>query len=77
MHKNKTIGRDRLIEGESRDSTCAAAEFEKKSLTIDNWGAMEGAARTDGRKARGKKGESREKKLKRIEDKRRRKEGLL
>jgi hypothetical protein len=52
-------------------------ENEKKSLIIDDWGAIEGAAGTDGRRARRGKGESREKKLRRIEDKRRRREGLL
>jgi hypothetical protein len=30
-------------------------EFEKKSLTIDDWGAIEGAARTGRRRARGKR----------------------
>jgi len=49
----------------------------KKSLTIDDWGVIEGAAGTDRRRARGEKGESREKKLRRMEDKRRRREGLL
>ena len=34
-------------------------------------------ARIDGRRAKGEKGESREKKLRRIKDKRRQKEGLL
>jgi hypothetical protein len=34
------------------------AEFkeEKKSLTIDNWGAIEGVARTGGRRAQREKG---------------------
>ena len=38
---------------------------------------MEGAAGTDGRRARRGMGESREKKLRRMEDKRRQREGLL
>ena len=38
---------------------------------------MEGAARTDGRRVRGEKEESKKEKLKRIEDERQRREGLL
>jgi len=78
VHRNKTIGRNRLTEPELGIVYILRRSLkEKKSLIIDNWGAMEGAAGTDGRRARGGKGKSREKKLRRIEDKRRRKEGLL
>ena len=55
----KQDDREEWINGSRvRDSACAAAEFEeeKKSLTIDDWGAMEGAAGTGGRRAQREKG---------------------
>jgi len=77
IYKNKTIGRNRLTEVELGIVHILRQSLKKKSLIIDDWGAIEGAVRMDGRRARGEKGESREKKLRRMEDKRRRREGLL
>jgi len=73
LHENKTTGRNRSTEAASGTVHVLRQSLKKKSLTIDDWGAMEGAAGTE--EERG--GKSREKKLRRMEDKRRRREGLL
>jgi len=55
LYRNKTTGRNGLTEAESGTVHMLRRSLkEKKSLTIDDWGAMEGAAKTDGRRARGK-----------------------
>jgi len=52
-------------------------EFKKKSFIINNWGIIKGVAKMDKRKVKRGKGESKEKRLKRIKNKRRQREGLL
>jgi hypothetical protein len=54
IHRNKTTGRNRLMEVELGIVHILQQSLKKKkSLTINDWGAMEGAAKTDGRRARG------------------------
>jgi len=52
MHGNKTIGRNGLTEAESGTVHMLRQSLKKKSPIIDDWGAMEGAAETGGRRAR-------------------------
>ena len=51
MHRNKIIGRSGLTEAELGIVYVLWQSLKKKSLIIDNWGAIKGAARMGGRRA--------------------------
>jgi len=55
MYRNKIIGRNGLIEAELGIVYMLRQSFKKKSLIIDDWGVIEGAAGTGGRRARGER----------------------
>jgi hypothetical protein len=58
IYRNKTVGRNGLTEAELGTVHVLRQSLKKKkkkSLIIDDWGAIEGAAGIGGRRARGKR----------------------